>query len=99
MTACSTAAVVGQNIRNGLNRRRLWHVQDPREEKFRRIRLGNAAFQARVGGVEGALRFLELLGFQRDAAGECLVMPADKVPDPCLVQSCSEHHAAVHVAA
>jgi hypothetical protein len=52
--------------------------QDPKEEKFRRIRLSNAAFQGRVGSVPGALDFLQLLGFETDAAGEFLVMPAGK---------------------
>lgn len=52
--------------------------QDPKEEKFRRIRMSNAAFQGRVGSVPGALDFLTLLGFQADAAGEFLTMPADK---------------------
>ena len=40
----------------------------PGEDKYRRIRLGNATFQQRVGAVTGGLRFLELLGFERDAA-------------------------------
>lgn len=53
--------------------------QDPDEEKYRKIRLSNAAFQARVSSVEGSLRFLELLGFQKDEGGEFLVMPRDKV--------------------
>jgi hypothetical protein len=38
----------------------------PAEDKFRRIRLANDAFQQRVGAVTGGLRFLELLGFERD---------------------------------
>ncbi|CAL8469381.1 g8922 [Coccomyxa elongata] len=54
-------------------------VKDPNEEKFRKIRLSNAAFQTRVSSVEGSLRFLELLGFQKDEGGEYLVMPRDKV--------------------
>ncbi|EIE21636.1 hypothetical protein COCSUDRAFT_30128 [Coccomyxa subellipsoidea C-169] len=54
-------------------------VRDPNEEKFRKIRLSNAAFQTRVGSVEGSLRFLELLGFDKDAGGEFIVMPRDKV--------------------
>lgn len=54
-------------------------AQDPNEEKFRKIRLSNAAFQSRVGSVEGALQFLELLGFARDATGEFLEMARDRV--------------------
>lgn len=54
-------------------------MQDPKEEKFRKIRLSNAAFQAKVSSVEGALQFLELLGFEKEASGEFLVMPSEKV--------------------
>lgn len=53
-------------------------VQNPGEDKFRRIRLGNAAFQARVGALEGGVAVLELLGFVREAADDALVLPADK---------------------
>lgn len=56
-----------------------WAAQDPNEEKYRKIRLSNAAFQTRVGSVEGSLRFLELLGFEKDGGAEFLVMPRDKV--------------------
>lgn len=56
-----------------------WVAQDPNEEKYRKIRLSNAAFQTRVGSVEGSLRFLELLGFEKDGGAEFLVMPRDKV--------------------
>ncbi|KAK9831953.1 hypothetical protein WJX81_002741 [Elliptochloris bilobata] len=54
-------------------------ARDPRQDKFRRIRQGNAAFQARVGGLEGGVAVLELLGFARQAADDALVLPADKV--------------------
>ncbi len=58
-------------------------AQDPSQDKFRRIRLGNAAFQARVGGLEGGTAVLELLGFAREgAAGDALVLPADKARRP-----------------
>ena len=51
-------------------------MQDPKEEKYRKIRLCNAAFQARVGSLNGALKFLEIVGFQQE--GDFLVMPAEK---------------------
>ena len=39
-------------------------VQNPTEEKFRKIRKGNKAFQERVGSMEGTDMFLEACGFQ-----------------------------------
>jgi hypothetical protein len=36
----------------------------PDEDKFRSINMGNAAFQARVASVPGAVDFFKLLGFQ-----------------------------------
>ena len=69
--------------------------QDPKEEKFRRIRLSNTAFQSRVGSVPGALDFLQLLGFQADAAGEFLTMPADKADMESLHAAGSELHNAL----
>ena len=50
----------------------------PAEEKFRKIRISNAAFQQRVGGLAGGLRFLRELGFEDEPTGEFLVLPADK---------------------
>lgn len=35
-------------------------VKNPDEEKFRKIRLSNQAFQDRVGGLKGGIEFLEL---------------------------------------
>lgn len=49
-------------------------LQHPDEEKYRKIKLSNAAFQARVGSLEGSVEFLNLVGFKRDAAGELLEM-------------------------
>ena len=40
-------------------------VSHPGEEKYCKIRLQNRVFQERVASVEGALRFLEAVGFQR----------------------------------
>jgi hypothetical protein len=52
------------------------------EEKFRRVRLTNPAIQQRVAASTGAVDFLLLAGFQREAeaeGGENLEMPEDKV--------------------
>ena len=49
------------------------------EDKFRRVRLTNPAIQQRVAAWRGAVDFLQLAGFQRDASGEGLEMPADRV--------------------
>lgn len=49
------------------------------EEKFRRVRLTNPAIQQRVAAWQGAVDFLLLAGFHKDASGENLEMPEDKV--------------------
>lgn len=49
----------------------------PDEDKFRSINMGNAAFQARVASVPGAVDFFKLLGFQDE--GGMLVLARDKV--------------------
>mmetsp|Transcript_34804 Transcript_34804/g.98671 ORF Transcript_34804/g.98671 Transcript_34804/m.98671 type:complete len:412 (-) Transcript_34804:245-1480(-) len=54
-------------------------AKNPNEDKFRSIKLANEAFQKRVGSVHGGVEFLLGCGFQKDAAGEVLTMPRDKV--------------------
>ncbi|XP_074306928.1 uncharacterized protein LOC141642134 [Silene latifolia] len=54
-------------------------VKNPDEEKFRKIRLTNQAFQDRVGGLKGGIEFLELCGFEKSEDGEFLFMPRNKV--------------------
>lgn len=54
-------------------------AKNPAEEKFRRIKLSNAAFQSRVASLPSSLTFFELIGFQKDADGEALYMPVEKV--------------------
>ncbi|CAG9463023.1 unnamed protein product [Pedinophyceae sp. YPF-701] len=49
---------------------------NPAEEKFRRIRLANAAFQSRVAACEGGRAFLEHLGFAESDDGY-LVLPQE----------------------
>jgi len=52
-------------------------VKNPEEEKFRHIRLSNAAFQQKVASVSGGVEFLNLCGFHRD--GDFLVMNRGEV--------------------
>ncbi|XP_028090581.1 uncharacterized protein LOC114290807 [Camellia sinensis] len=52
---------------------------NPNEDKFRKIRLTNAAFHARVGALQGGIEFLELCGFEKIKGGEFLFLPRDKV--------------------
>ena len=47
----------------------------PEEEKYRRIRVSNPAFQQRVASIDGGLRFLALVGFVPDSTGEFLEIP------------------------
>ncbi|GAB4844083.1 hypothetical protein Ancab_014047 [Ancistrocladus abbreviatus] len=54
-------------------------ARNPDEEKFRKIRLSNQAFQDRVGGLKGGIEFLELCGFEKIEGGEFLFMPRDQV--------------------
>eukprot|EP00775_Hariotina_reticulata_P013661 gene13661-13783_t len=49
----------------------------PDEDKFRSINLGNAAFQARVAAVPGAVDFLKVVGFEEE--GGVLVLSREKV--------------------
>uniref|UniRef100_A0A7R9VJY6 UBA domain-containing protein n=1 Tax=Chlamydomonas euryale TaxID=1486919 RepID=A0A7R9VJY6_9CHLO len=51
-------------------------VANPSEDKFRTIKMTNAAFQARVASVDGSVEVLKLAGFEEGPGGETLVMPA-----------------------
>lgn len=70
-------------------------ARSPAEQKFRRIKLSNPAFQNKVASLSGSLTFLELVGFQKDADGEALVMPDDKVDVQLLIVAGSELHNAM----
>ena len=61
-------------------------LQDPANDKFRRIKLSNAKFSQTVGGVPGSLDFLQLLGFEPVSEGgeQLLVMPESKATVPAL---------------
>ena len=50
-------------------------MQNPTEEKFRKIKLSNAAFQSRVASLTGSIDFLRAVGFEPDAANEILELP------------------------
>ncbi|KAL7229626.1 hypothetical protein ACSBR2_008187 [Camellia fascicularis] len=52
---------------------------NPNEDKFRKIRLTNSTFQARVGALQGGIEFLKLCGFEKIEGGEFLFLPRDKV--------------------
>ncbi|GAQ89250.1 hypothetical protein KFL_005030020 [Klebsormidium nitens] len=66
----------------------------PDEEKYRTIRLTNAAFQDRVGSL-GGVPFLELLGFEKDAAGETIKLDRSKVDQTLLNAAGSELNTAI----
>lgn len=50
-------------------------MQNPQEDKFRTIKLSNAAFQSRVAALPASLDFFAHVGFQRE--GDVLVLPAE----------------------
>ncbi|KAK2406185.1 UBX domain-containing protein [Trifolium repens] len=52
-------------------------VKNPKEEKYRKIRLSNPLFHDRVGSLNGGVEFLELCGFER--TDELLHLPSEKV--------------------
>ncbi|XP_009627183.1 uncharacterized protein LOC107786172 [Nicotiana tabacum] len=52
---------------------------NPNEEKYRKIRLSNAAFQDRIGKLQGGIEFLEHCGFEKIEGGEFLYLPREKV--------------------
>ncbi|KAK7286822.1 hypothetical protein RJT34_22092 [Clitoria ternatea] len=59
-------------------------VQNPMQEKYRKIRLSNPLFQDRVGSLNGGVEFLELCGFEK--TGDFLYLPHEKV-DKALLNS------------
>ena len=54
-------------------------AKNPEEEKFRRIRLSNAAFQQKVASVTGGVDFLVACGFGYDTDREFLTITRDAV--------------------
>ncbi|XP_058203904.1 vicilin-like seed storage protein At2g18540 isoform X2 [Rhododendron vialii] len=69
---------------------------NPNEEKFRKIRLTNATFQARVGALKGGVEFLELCGFEKVEGGEFLFLPRDKVDMAVLSSAGTELNSAIN---
>lgn len=72
--------------------------QNPAEEKFRKIKLSNAAFQSRIGTVTGGTDFLQVLGFESisDADGsQALFLPQDKATRDMLNAAGSELNSAL----
>ena len=62
----------------------------PGEDKFRRIKLNNAAVQQRVAAFPGAIEFLELAGFKREGGGgEVLELKGE--PDMMVLQAAAEN--------
>ncbi|CAL5337177.1 unnamed protein product [Camellia sinensis] len=66
------------------------------EEKFRKIRLTNATFQARVGALKGGIEFLELCGFEKIEGGEFLFLPRDTVNKAVLNEAGTELNNAIN---
>ncbi|XP_073141814.1 uncharacterized protein [Henckelia pumila] len=54
-------------------------VNNPDEEKFRKIRIKNAAFQDRVGKFEEGIKFLQLCGFEIVEGGKFLCLARENV--------------------
>ncbi|RDX99896.1 UBX domain-containing protein 6, partial [Mucuna pruriens] len=52
-------------------------AKNPKEEKYRKIRLKNPLFQDRVGSLNRGVEFLELCGFER--TDDFLYLPHEKV--------------------
>jgi hypothetical protein len=44
-------------------------MEHPGEERFRRVRMGNAALYRKAGRLPGALQLLEAVGFVKEGAG------------------------------
>ncbi|KAL7177246.1 hypothetical protein ACSBR2_030566 [Camellia fascicularis] len=69
---------------------------NPNEEKFRKIRLSNATFQARVGALKAGIEFLELCGFKKIDGDEFLFLPRDKVDVAVLNSAGTELSSAIN---
>lgn len=70
-------------------------AQAPGEEKYRRVKMAGAAFSGKLALFPASLRFLGLLGFLPDAAGEFLVMQAGDVNVLSLHAAGQELHGAL----
>ncbi|KAL9239129.1 hypothetical protein vseg_013478 [Gypsophila vaccaria] len=70
-------------------------MKNPDVEKFRTIRVTNPVFQGRVGSLKGALRFLELCGFERTNRGQFLYLPREKIEETTLNSAITALHSAM----
>ncbi|CAI9107417.1 OLC1v1006767C2 [Oldenlandia corymbosa var. corymbosa] len=66
---------------------------NPEEEKYRKIRIGNPAFQSKVGRFKEGIKFLELCGFEK--IGEFIVLPREKVDMNILAEAAASLHSAL----
>mmetsp|Transcript_27811 Transcript_27811/g.65545 ORF Transcript_27811/g.65545 Transcript_27811/m.65545 type:complete len:198 (-) Transcript_27811:215-808(-) len=56
-------------------------LSHPGEDKYRRLKTGNAALKAKVFDVQGARNFLLAAGFVEEEGGELLAAPASLRPE------------------
>lgn len=70
-------------------------AQSPDEEKFRRIRITNSAFQERVGSLKNGIEFLQLCGFVKNDSGEFLEIKREKVNSMVLNTAGGELNSAI----
>ncbi|KAH8739890.1 hypothetical protein FG386_001707 [Cryptosporidium ryanae] len=56
-------------------------LNNPYEEKYRKIRLSNPTFESKVLKYEGSLELLMSCGFVKNDNGEFLIIPSEKGPD------------------
>lgn len=70
-------------------------INSPQEDKYRQLKLGSAAFQSKVGALDGSIHFLELCGFQKNNAGDALQMDSASVRPDLLTAAGSELNSAL----
>lgn len=62
-------------------------INNPQEEKYKKIRISNKIFQDKVASIEGSLEFLEAVGFTKqqlsvnDLTDEVLVFLESNIKD------------------
>ncbi|OMO71021.1 hypothetical protein CCACVL1_18500 [Corchorus capsularis] len=71
-------------------------ARNPDEEKFRKIRLNNQAFQDRVGSLKGGVEFFEICGFEKVEGDQFLFLSRDKVDMQVLNSAGSELNSAIN---
>ena len=74
-----------------------WCAQDPANEKYRRIKLSNAAFQSKVASIQGSMDFLSQLGFETVSEGgeQFLMLSQDKASVPAMHTAGAEINSAL----